>query len=90
LTWIGIPVIVFVILVAMLSVAPPSGPNAASSPIGFVYFIIAAMPCWEAWALVKRTRRSIRARNIGELRTLAGSLDRGCGDAECRRCYSRN
>lgn len=88
--WIGIPVIIFVILVAMLSVAPPSGPNAASSPIGFVYFIIAAMLCWVAWALVKRARRSIRARNIGELRTLAGSLDRGCGDAECRRCYSRN
>ena len=88
--WIGIPVIIFVILVAMLSVAPPSGPNAASSPIGFVYFIIAAMLSWAAWALVKRARRSIRARNIGELRALAGSLDRGCGDAECRRCYSRN
>ena len=86
--WIGIPVIFFVILVAMDSVAPSSGPNAAASLIGFVYVIIAAMLCWVAWALVKRARRLIRARNIGELRTLAGSLDRGCGDAGCRRCYS--
>jgi hypothetical protein len=87
--WIGIPVIFFVILIAMDSVAPSSGPNAATSLIGFVYVIIAAMLCWVAWALVKRARRLIRARNIGELRTLAGSLDRGCGDAGCRRCYSR-
>jgi hypothetical protein len=85
--WIGIPVLLFVILMAIDSVAPSSGLNDAS-PIGFVYFIIAAMLCWVAWALVKRARRLIRARNIGELRTLAGSLDRGCGDAECRRCYS--
>jgi hypothetical protein len=84
--WIGIPVIFFVILMVMVSVAPSSGLNDAS-PVGFVYFIIAAMLCWVAWALVKRARRLIRARNIGELRTLAGSLDRGCGDAECQRCY---
>jgi hypothetical protein len=87
--WIGIPVIFFAILMALVSVVPSSGLSAAS-PILFVYDIIAALLCWVAWALVKRTRRLIRARNIGELRTLAGSLDRGCGDAECRRCYSRS
>jgi len=85
--WIGIPVITFVILIAIDSVAPPSSLN-TTYLIGFVYFIIAVMLCWVVWALVKRTRRLIRARHIGELRTLARSLDRGCGDAECRRCYS--
>lgn len=85
--WIGIPVITLVILIAIDSVAPPSSLN-TTYLIGFVYFIIAVMLCWVVWALVKRTRRLIRARHIGELRTLARSLDRGCGDAECRRCYS--
>ena len=85
--WIGIPVIFFAILMALVAAAPFGAVN-EPSPLGYVYCIIAAVLCGVAWALIKRTRRSIRAGNIGELRALTRSLDRGCGDAECRRCYS--
>ena len=86
--WIGIPVIFFAILMALVAAAPFGAVNEPSSPLGYVYFIIAAVLCGMAWALIKRARRSIRDGNIGELRALTRSLDRGCGDAECRRCYS--
>jgi hypothetical protein len=87
IAWIGIPVLFFTILVATILIVPSSGLNNAS-PIGFVYFIAAAILTYGIWALIKRTRRSIRTKNLEELRTLGKSRDRGCGETECRRCYN--
>lgn len=86
ITWLSSPVILFAILLALISVAPSNGLSDAS-PIGFVYFIIALVLCYGFWLLMRLARRSIRARHVKELRTLTKSRDRGCGEADCQRCY---
>ena len=86
IAWIAIPVMFLAILMALVAAAPLGTVN-GPSPLAYVYFTVAVLLCWGAWALVRRARRAIRARHVEELRTLARSRDRGCGAAGCRRCY---
>jgi hypothetical protein len=86
IAWIAIPVMFLAILMALVAAAPLGTVN-GPSPLAYVYFTVAVLLCWGAWALVRRARRAVRARHVEELRTLARSRDRGCGAARCRRCY---